>query len=117
MVPSNKKEIIADSFARSNPNAAMLLSLAHGQGFKVKAKADSRYGMSSTKLPKPVPRQNTGKLIVLGKRRQEAITWKEASLFKRFKEDPYYRASPVPSIGSPIANSQEVADYLSLSED
>jgi hypothetical protein len=56
MVPSNKKEIIADSFARSNPHAVLLLSLAHSQGFKVKAKPDSRSGMSSATLFKPIPR-------------------------------------------------------------
>jgi len=104
MVASNKKEIIADSFARSNPHAALLLSLARGQGFKVKAKADSRYGTNPT-LPQPVPRANSGKLIALGKRRQEAVIWKEASCFKRFKEEPTFRASPVPSVCSPIPTS------------
>jgi len=105
MVASNKKEIIADSFARSNPNAALLLSLAHDQGFKVKAKADPREGKNSVPIQRPVPRANTGKLIALGKRRQEAVTWKEASCFKRFKEDPTYRASPVLSVCSPIPAS------------
>jgi hypothetical protein len=117
MIASNKKEIITDSFARSNPHAVLLLSLAHSQGFTVKAKPDSRRGMSSAALFKPIPRQNTGKLISLGKRRQEAVTWKEASYFKRFKEDPTYKPSPVPSVCSPIPDSQEVVDYLSMSED
>lgn len=36
---------------------------------------------------------------------------------KRFKEDPSYRMSPVPSVCSPIPNSQEVVDYLSMSDD
>jgi hypothetical protein len=117
MVAEGKKEILADSFTRSNPNAMLLLSLAHENGFKVEAKPDPREGADSTPLPRPIARQNKGMLAVLGKRRCQALALKEASCFKRFKEDPSYKTSPVPSICSPIANSQEVIDYLSMSDD
>jgi hypothetical protein len=35
MVASDKKEILIDQFAESNPNAAKLLEFAHSTGFSI----------------------------------------------------------------------------------
>jgi hypothetical protein len=117
MIAQGAKHIIADSFVRSNPEAMLLLQLASSNGYTVQSKTDPREGTDSTSLPRPIARQNKGMLAVLGKRRCQALALKEASCFKRFKEDPSYMMSPVPSVCSPIANSQEVIDYLSMSDD
>jgi hypothetical protein len=39
MIASNKKEILTDKFAESNPNAMVILELAHEKGFQVHTEA------------------------------------------------------------------------------
>jgi hypothetical protein len=40
MVASDKKEILVDQFAESNPNAVKLLEFAHSTGFSIYTEVD-----------------------------------------------------------------------------
>jgi len=40
MIASDKKEILVDQFAESNPNAVKLLEFAHSTGFSIHTEVD-----------------------------------------------------------------------------